>query len=223
MPRIERLRGTGDREGSPWTGLGAVLAKEMADHLTGARMRILEILILITAAGTIFTALRNINQASDSDFLYLRLFTTAQEPLPAFVGFLGFLVPLISIALAFDAVNGEFNRRTLSRVLAQPVYRDALLMGKFLAALLTLAVVFSAIWLLIFGIGILRLGVPPTAEETSRALWFLLVTVFYGGNGADTLFVNAGEGTVIAFGGNGKDELLGGTALLTDSGFEIVA
>lgn len=31
----------------------------------------------------------------------LRLFTTAQEPLPAFIGFLGFLVPLIAIALAY--------------------------------------------------------------------------------------------------------------------------
>jgi ABC-2 type transport system permease protein len=34
---------------------------------------------------------------------------------------------------------------------------------------------------LIFGIGIFRLGVPPTAEETGRALWFLLATIFYGG------------------------------------------
>jgi ABC-2 type transport system permease protein len=42
-------------------------------------------------------------------------------------------------------------------------------------------VVFSAIWLLIFGIGILKLGVPPTAEETGRALWFLLATISYGG------------------------------------------
>lgn len=179
--RIERTLRRGDREGSPWTGLGAVLTKEMADHLTGARMRILELLILITAAGTIFTALNNIDRSRDAQFLYLRLFTTAQEPLPAFVGFLGFLVPLIAIALAFDAVNGEFNRRTLSRVLAQPLYRDALLMGKFLAALLTLAVVFAAIWLLIFGLGILRLGVPPTAEETARAFWFLFITIFYGG------------------------------------------
>ena len=31
--------------------------------------------------------------------------------------------PLIAIALAFDSINGEFNRRTLSRVLAQPIYR----------------------------------------------------------------------------------------------------
>lgn len=176
---LERIQTRGEREGSPWTGLGAVLMKEMSDHLTGARMRILELLILVTAAGTAYAALQNI--ASGDEFLYLRLFTAAREPLPSFVGFLGFLVPLIAIALGFDAVNSEFNRRTLSRVLAQPVYRDAFLFGKFLSCLFTLAIAFSAIWLLIFGLGILRLGVPPTGEETGRALLFLIATIFYGG------------------------------------------
>lgn len=175
------LKTRDEREGSPWTGLGAVLTKEMADHLTGARMLILDALVVLTAVGTIYTALQNIRPGANNEFLYLRLFTTAQEPLPAFVFFLAILVPLIAIALSFDSINGEFNRRTLSRILAQPVYRDALLMGKFLGGLLTLTMVFSAIWLLIFGIGILRLGVPPTAEETGRALWFLLGTIFYGG------------------------------------------
>jgi ABC-2 type transport system permease protein len=177
----ERIKKRDEREGSPWTGLSAVLTKEMADHLTGARILILEILVLLTAVGTIFTALKSINSTDDNQFLYLRLFTTAQDPLPAFVFFLAILVPLIAIALSFDSINGEFNRRTLSRVLAQPVYRDALLLGKFLGGLLTLTMVFSAIWLLIFGIGIFKLGVPPTAEETGRALWFLLATIFYGG------------------------------------------
>lgn len=176
---LERLQKRGEREGSPWTGLGAVLMKEMSDHLTGARMRILELLILVTAAGTVYAALQNIGSAGE--FLYLRLFTAAREPLPSFVGFLGFLVPLIAIALGFDAVNSEFNRRTLSRILAQPVYRDAFLFGKFLSCLFTLAIAFSAIWLLIFGLGILRLGVPPSGEETARALLFLLATIFYGG------------------------------------------
>src|SRR5215510_5726942 len=170
-----------EREGSPWTGLSAVLTKEMADHLTGARVLILEVLVLLTAVGTIYTALKSIKPTDDNEFLYLRLFTTAQDPLPAFVFFLAILVPLIAIALSFDSINGEFNRRTLSRVLAQPVYRDALLLGKFLGGLLTLTMVFSAIWLLIFGIGIFKLGVPPTSEETGRALWFLLGTIFYGG------------------------------------------
>ena len=35
------------REGSPWRGLWVVVAKDMADHLTSARMRILEVLILL--------------------------------------------------------------------------------------------------------------------------------------------------------------------------------
>jgi ABC-2 type transport system permease protein len=177
--RRERLR-----QGSPWTGLWAVVGKEMSDHLTSARMRILEVLILLTAIGTVYAALQqlqaNTGQGQDH-FLFLRLFTLARDPLPAFVGFLGFLVPLMAIALGFDAVNGEFNRRTLSRVLAQPVYRDALLLGKFLAGLFTLALVLLAMWLLIMGFGLLRLGVPPSGEEVARSLWYLLATIFYGG------------------------------------------
>ncbi|GIV78088.1 ABC transporter permease [Litorilinea aerophila] len=171
------------REGSPWTGLWAVVAKDMADHLTSVRMRILELLIVLTASGTVYVALQNLRGTTGSQdrFLFLRLFTTGQDPLPAFVGFLSFLVPLIAIALAFDAINGEFNQRTLSRVLAQPIYRDALLLGKFLAGLFTLALVMAAIWLLIMGLGILGLGVPPTGEEVARTLIFLLATIFYGG------------------------------------------
>ena len=171
-----------EREGSPWTGLWAVVTKEMADHLGSVRMRILELLIALTAIGTVYAAVSSGNvRASGDEFLFLKLFTTARQPLPSFVNFLGFLVPLIAIALAFDAVNGEFNRHTLPRVLSQPIYRDALLMGKFLAGLFTQALIYSAIWLLVFGLGILTLGVPPTGEEVARALWLLVVTVFYGG------------------------------------------
>ncbi|MBO9370904.1 MAG: ABC transporter permease [Chloroflexi bacterium] len=170
------------REGSPWTGLWAVVAKEMADYLTGVRMQILEALIVLTAAGTVFAAAENLRTTVGQDrFLFLRLFTVQQDPLPAFIGFLAFLVPLIAIALAFDTVNGEFNRRTLSRVLAQPIYRDALLFGKFLAGLFTLTLALTAIWLLVFGLGLVRLGVPPGGEEVARSLLFLVATIFYGG------------------------------------------
>ncbi|MCU0489976.1 MAG: ABC transporter permease [Chloroflexaceae bacterium] len=178
----ETLRPARVREGSPWTGLWAVVAKDMADHLTSTRMRILELLIVLTAVGTVFAATENLRDTVGQDrFLFLRLFTTGQEPLPAFIGFLSFLVPLLAIGLAFDAINGEFNRRTMSRVLAQPIYRDALLLGKFLAGLFTLSLVLTAIWLLIIGMGILRLGVPPGGEEVGRLLFFLLATIFYGG------------------------------------------
>ena len=170
------------REGSPWTGLWAVVGKEMADHLTSARMQILEVLIILTAGGTVYAAIQNLKTTVGQDrFIFLKLFTTAKDPLPAFVGFLGFLVPLIAISLAFDSINGEFSRRTMSRLLAQPIYRDALLLGKFLGGLFTQALVYAAIWLLIIGLGLIGLGVPPNGEEVIRMVWLLLATVVYGG------------------------------------------
>jgi ABC-2 type transport system permease protein len=183
MDQEVNLTGVAVREGSPWKGLGAVVAKEMADLLTSARMRILEILIVLTAAGTGYAALQNITSSTgkQDEFLFLGLFTSAKDPLPAFVGFLAFLVPLVGIALAFDAVNGEFSRRTISRVISQPIYRDALLLGKFLASFATLALVLAAIWLLVFGVGLIGLGVPPTSQEVARSLLFLLATIIYGG------------------------------------------
>jgi len=60
------------REGSPWTGLWAVVAKEMADYLTGVRMQILEALIVLTAAGTVFAAAENLRTTVGQDrFLFL--------------------------------------------------------------------------------------------------------------------------------------------------------
>ncbi len=170
------------REGSPWQGLGVVTLKELSDHLASARMRVLEWLVVLVALAAVYGAIRQIKDVSAEDpFLFLRLFTTAREPLPSFVSFLGFLVPLMAIGLGFDAVNGEHNRRTLSRVLSQPIYRDALLFGKFLAGLATLSISLIALWLLVIGLGLLMLGVPPNGAEMARAFVFLLVTIAYAG------------------------------------------
>ncbi len=170
------------REGSAFAGLGVVFFKEFADQLSGTRMRILELLVVLTAVGAVYAAIQTIKSVVGEDaFLFLRFFTTAREPLPSFVAFMGFLVPLVAIAVGFDAVNGEFQRRTLSRVLAQPLYRDALLFGKYLAGLATLALVLLSTWLLINGLGVLLTGLPPSGEEVARSLIYLLVTLAYGG------------------------------------------
>jgi ABC-2 type transport system permease protein len=170
------------REGSPWAGVWTVMRKEVADHLTSARMRILEILGFLSAIGGVYAATSTLRQTVGQDpFLFLKLFTTSRDPLPGFVAFLGFLTPLVAIALGFDAINGEFNRRTMSRILAQPIYRDALVLGKFLGGLVTLFIVLTAMWLLVAGLGLMILGVPPGGEEVARGLVFLLATLAYGG------------------------------------------
>jgi ABC-2 type transport system permease protein len=168
------------RKGSAFQGLGVVTLKELSDHLSGWRMFVLEWLIAITAVVSVYGAIQQIRDSTAEDpFLLLRLFTRG-TPLP-FVAWLSFLVPLVSIGLGFDLVNSEHNQRTLSRVLSQPIYRDALLFGKFLAGLATIAISLLALWLLLIGLGLVALGIPPSAEEVGRTLVFLLVTIAYAG------------------------------------------
>ena len=163
------------RSGSPWRGMWTVMAKETADHLTGARMRILEILAFLAAAGAVYAAVTSIRTTVAEDpFLFLRLFTTDRDPLPAFVAFLGFITPLVAIALGFDLINGEFNRRTMSRVLAQPIYRDGLLLGKYLSGLATLSIILTAIWLLVAGLGLLFLAGGGSLSMLMYVLWRFL-------------------------------------------------
>ena len=106
------------REGSAFSGLGVVMLKELSDHLTSVRMRVLEWLVVLVALAALYGAIQQIKDTTAEDpFLFLRLFTTSRDPLPSFVSFISFLVPLMAIGLGFDAVNGEYNRRTLSRIL----------------------------------------------------------------------------------------------------------
>src|SRR6201988_5138114 len=144
-------------------------------------MWVLEALVFLTAVAAAYAAILSIRaNIGESPFLFLRLLTMAQDPLPSFIALLGFLIPLVAIAIGFDAINGEFNRRTLSRVLAQPIYRDALLLGKFFAGLATLAVALVTLWLLIIGLLLLLLGGPPNGKEVTRGFAFLIVALADG-------------------------------------------
>ncbi len=170
------------RSGSPWTGLGTVVAKEMADHLGSVRMLVIMILVSLMALGVSYAIINALRTTIGADrYLFLNLFTMSRAPLPNFTVLLSFLVPLVAIAFGFDSINSEFSRRTLSRILAQPLYRDALLLGKFLAGLATLAIALLSLWLLSVGLGLLLLGLPPGSEEVLRMFGFLLATVAYAG------------------------------------------
>jgi ABC-2 type transport system permease protein len=171
------------RAGSPFTGLGPVFMKELSDHLSSMRMMVLTLFVIVFGALPVGFALNDLRNLVVSDpYLFLRIFTVAPERVGlSFVEALNFVIPLIAIGLGFDSINSEFNRRTLSRVLSQPLYRDALLLGKFLGGLTTLAVALVALWLIVLGAGLLLLGVPPRGVEVARGIGFLVVAIAYGG------------------------------------------
>lgn len=169
--------------GRPPAGLPAVVRKEFADHIRGWRMGILAALVTVTGLAALYVAAMTIRGAvagaGTPSFVFLRLFTASDGKLPPFISFIGFLAPLLGLAMGFDAICGEHARRTLSRVLAQPIHRDALINGKFLAGVAAIATMLTALGLAVGGLGLILIGVPPTGDELLRLLAFLALTVVY--------------------------------------------
>ena len=122
------------REGSPFTGLGPVFVKEFSDHLSSARMMVLILFVIVFGALRWRLTLQSCaTSRSPTRSCSCASSPSAPSRVPfSFIAALSFMIPLMAIGLGFDSVNSEFNRRTLSRVLSQPIYRDALLLGKFL-------------------------------------------------------------------------------------------
>ena len=127
-------------------GLGALYRKEMADHIRSKRFLIVLFLILLTSCASIYGALSSLSDAvaSDSNYIFLKLFTLSGNSIPSFTSFIALLGPFVGLTLGFDAINSERSEGTLNRLVAQPIYRDAVINGKFLAgAAIIFLMVFS--------------------------------------------------------------------------------
>ena len=94
------------REGSPFKGVMTVALKEAADHMTSARMHLIMLLVLLTAIGAVYGAITHIRDTTSEDpFLFLKLFTTARQPLPSFASFLGFLLLRLLLQVCFVGLD----------------------------------------------------------------------------------------------------------------------
>ena len=163
---------------------GVIVNKEISDIVRSWRFLIMLGLIFLTCMGSLYAALNDFSSAikasnAEGSFFFLKLFTHSDGALPSFIVFVSFLGPLLGISLGFDSINQEQNKGTLSRILAQPIYRDYVLNAKFLAALIVLSILFIVLSLLVLGFGLIFIGIPPTAEEFLRIIFFALVTVLY--------------------------------------------
>jgi ABC-2 type transport system permease protein len=104
--------------------------------------------------------------------------TTDPVPFPLII-FVSLLAPLLGIMFGFDSVNGERAQGTLPRLLSQPIHRDEVILGKFVAGIGVISVMLTALVLLVAGIGIFRLGVTPSLAEISRLFVWLVFAIVY--------------------------------------------
>ncbi len=165
-------------------GIFVVCRKELADHFSSTRFILLFYLILMVSLVTAFmvgTGLKEeLKDVAKPTFVFLMLFTSSGK-LFSLIQFIAFFGPLIGIVLGFDAVNRERSSRTLSKLASQPIYRDDIINGKFLAGIITITIMLVSIVLLISGLGLLIIGIVPGPEEIWRLLIYLVISIFYIG------------------------------------------
>jgi ABC-2 type transport system permease protein len=164
-------------------GLIEVCWKELSDNFNSKRFIILFTLVYLAGIATIYIAAQNIRTAVDDStrYIFLNLFIVSGSNLPfSFPLFLSIFIPIIGIALGFDAINSERLSGNLSRLLSQPLYRDDVINGKFISGVIMIAIMIFSIVTLVAGLGLRMIGVPPQAEEILRLFTFILISILYG-------------------------------------------
>jgi ABC-2 type transport system permease protein len=183
LPPLERVLGR--ERGRVTPGWQVVAGKELADNLHSVRFYILIALITFAGVVAVITATGNLRDAADEASQvaspFLLLFTISPEQIPSFTALIGFLGPLLGIAFGFDALNNERAQRTLPRRVAQPLHRDDIINGKFVAALGVIALTFATLVAVMASIGILRLGAIPSGEDVGRLVVYVLMATAYVG------------------------------------------
>ncbi len=173
----------------PRNGWLVVAGKEFADHVLSVRFFVLLLVLGLAAGIPLFLATERIHslasQVSGAQAVFVALFIIGPQDVSFFgldvsvQGFIGLAAPLLGIAFAFDAVNGERSQGTLPRLVAQPIHRDDVINGKFVASLGAITLVLASVVLLISGFGLLRLGIVPAGSEVLRLIVWFGMTVTY--------------------------------------------
>jgi len=163
-----------------WT----ICRKELADHFSSTRFLILFCLILMVALVSTYLAAASVREAlegtSKPSQVFLLLFTTPfSEKFFSVAQFIAFFGPLLGIIMGFDAINRERQHRTLAKLVSQPIFRDAVINGKFLAGAFTISIALLSLLLLLSGIGLMAVGVVPGQEEIGRLVLYLIISIAY--------------------------------------------
>ncbi|MGN0777784.1 MAG: ABC transporter permease [Aristaeellaceae bacterium] len=159
----------------------ALYRKELADHFASPRFWLVFALISLASLASLAGALGSVSNSNSlsSEMLFLSIYTTSGSSIPSFASFMAYLSPLMGIVLGFDAISREKSQGTMSRLVSQPIHRDAVITAKFLAGAAAIALVILFDGVLVGGIGLVAIGVPPSLEEIARILCYLAMTWVY--------------------------------------------
>ncbi len=179
-----------------WRVIGA---RELTEHLLSIRFIVLFLVLglagmlaIYAVAGTFRDAASAIAAQSANSLtgrsipVFPLLFTQSPaipgisgQNFPSFAGLVALLGPVLGIAFGFDAISSERSEGTLPRLVSQPIHRDDVINGKFVAGLAVITMILGAVIVLLSGVGIIRLGIVPDFDVVLRlGTWFLVAAIF---------------------------------------------
>ena len=157
-------------------GTFTVAAKEFKDHFGSKRFLILFGLLLLISTLSAYQGADFIRDYEEMSFL--NIFSGTKFDF-SFIQIMVFFGPLLGLALGFDAINKERAHGTLSMLLGQPLFRDSVLNGKFIAGAIALATITFGTIGIVSGLAIPMIGFGPTGAEAAKILAFTMLTVAY--------------------------------------------
>jgi len=149
-------------------GFTVVLKKELRDMFTSKRFIVLVVVFLVFyIAGFFYLASIGLPQI--------------RNPIPFFLSSYGrvlsLMASLLGVAFGYDAIAGERERGTLRIVLAQPIYRDSLALGKLAAFLVLTTTSIYASTFISLGVFVAGFGGAVTDQDIIRVSLVALAAV----------------------------------------------
>lgn len=164
---------------------GTVYSKELADLFGSKRFMLLLVLVVglstISAYQGAVSIKDNSSSYSGMGINFISVFSGAFGGGFSFMNLMYIFGPIIGLALGFDAINKERTSGSLSVLLSQPIFRDSIINGKFLAGMTALSLMVISTVGIMAGLAIPILGFGPSMAETTSIIVFTLLTILYLG------------------------------------------
>lgn len=157
-------------------GTFTIAEKEMRDQFGSKRFIVLFGFMILLSGLAAYQGVDYIQDNSEASFLYIFSGTRMSY---SFIQIMVLFGPILGMALGFDSVNKERTTGTLSMLLGQPIYRDSVINGKFLAGAASLATVGLGTIAITVGLAIPMIGYGPTGDEVLKIVVLSLLTILY--------------------------------------------
>ncbi len=157
-------------------GSFTIAEKELKDQMGSTRFIAVFALMVLLSALAAYQGVDYIKNNTEASFVYI--FSGTQMSF-SFIQIMVMFGPILGMAFGFDAINKERTTGTLSMLLGQPIYRDSVINGKFIAGAVSLATLGIGTITITTGLAIPMLGYGPSLAEAAKILTLALLTVLY--------------------------------------------